>query len=56
MEVVKKRSFHGQADWKDGGWGSAPSALTVTKCENVYPFLTLKEAGAFHSASQSKEG
>ena len=33
-EDHKKRYFHGQADHKGEG-GSAPSALTVSKCENI---------------------
>ena len=35
----KKRSFYGQADRKGG---SAPSALTVSKCENfgqIFPII-----------------
>ena len=38
--VVKKRSFYGQADRKCGG-GSAPSALTVSKCENFGPIFPI---------------
>ena len=43
-EVVKKkkRSFYVQADRKGGEGGSAPSALTVSKCENngpISPFI-----------------
>ena len=34
----KKWIFYGQADCKGGG-GSAPSALTVSKCENFDPFF-----------------
>ena len=37
-EIVKKeRIFYGQADCK-GERGSAPSALSVSKCENFDPF------------------
>ena len=38
----KKQSFYGQADRK--GEGSAPSALTVSKCENfgqIFPIIKL---------------
>ena len=38
----KKRSFYSQADCEaegEGGGASAPSALTVSKCENFDPFL-----------------
>ena len=35
----KKRKFYGQGA---GGGGSAPLALTISKCENVCPFLALK--------------
>ena len=39
----KKWIFYGQADRKEAGaGGSAPSALTVRKCENVDPFIPLK--------------
>ena len=38
--AVKKRSFNGQADCK-GGWGSAPSALNVSKCENCDPYFII---------------
>ena len=42
-EPVKKRSFYGQADRK--GWPpllrSAPSALTVSKCENFGPIFPI---------------
>ena len=34
----KKRSFYGQADRKEGG-GAAPSAPTVSKCENFGPMV-----------------
>ena len=34
---VKKRIFYGQADRLGGGGGIAPSALTVSKCENFDP-------------------
>ena len=36
--VVKKRIFYGQADRKGG---SAPSALTVSKCENFGPIFPI---------------
>ena len=42
--VTKKRSFYGQADRKGGeggGGGSAPSALTVSKCENFGPIFPI---------------
>ena len=37
----KKRIFYGQAGRK-GGRGAAPSALTVSECENFDPFFPLK--------------
>ena len=45
-EIVKKRSFYSQADRKgygqaDGKGGSAPSALTVSKCENFGPIFPI---------------
>ena len=40
LKEVIKRSFYGQANRKrgKGGWRWAPSALTISKCENFDPF------------------
>ena len=40
--VVKKRTFYGQADCKGGR--APPSALIVSKCENLDPFLAVKDS------------
>ena len=37
----KTRSFYGQADRKGGREGSAPSALTVSKCEHFGPIFPI---------------
>ena len=39
--VKKKRYFYGQADRKGGRGGSAPLALTVSKCENFGPIYSI---------------
>ena len=36
--IKKQQIFYGQADRK-GGRRSSPSALTISKCENFYPFF-----------------
>ena len=38
----KKLMYYGQAVRKGGGEGSAPPALTVSKCENFDPFFSME--------------